>query len=138
MQSASENRFDPSFAAQVLVEIGHEQSLEKLLQKLIERVMERPYIACSQVWLIEKGDVCATCPFRSECPDQARCLHLVAGRAKSILDNGRGLGQFQMLKVRVPLGLPPLGSAVATANRAFSRDTMWMMRSTTGRRKGMN
>ena len=95
MQSASEGRFDPNFAAQLLVEIAHEQSLDKLLQKLIEGVMERPYIVCAQVWLIEKGDLCATCPYRSECPDQSRCLHLVAGKAKSILDPGKGLGQFQ-------------------------------------------
>ena len=34
MQSASESWFDPGFAAQVLVEIAHEHSLDKLLQKL--------------------------------------------------------------------------------------------------------
>ena len=88
MEPASENRFDANFITQILLEIGHEQSLEKLLQKLIERAMERPHIACVQVWLIEKGDLCATCPRRPECPDQSRCLHLAAAKAKSIVAAG--------------------------------------------------
>ncbi len=64
MEPASENRFDSNFAAQILLEISHEQSLEKLSQKLIERVMERPHIACAQGWLIEKGNLGATRPRR--------------------------------------------------------------------------
>jgi len=30
------------------------------------------------IWLIDKGDLCDTCRFRAKCPDQSRCLHLVA------------------------------------------------------------
>jgi hypothetical protein len=37
MEPTSDNRFDPNYAAQVLLEISHEQSLERLLQKLVER-----------------------------------------------------------------------------------------------------
>ena len=122
MHSGTESRFDPNFAAQVLVEIAHEQSLEKLLQKLVERVMERPYVVGTLVWLIEKGDQCGTCAFRSECPDQSRCLHLVGGKAKSILDPGQGLGQFQMLNARVPLGVTPLGIAVASGQERVVTD----------------
>jgi transcriptional regulator with GAF, ATPase, and Fis domain len=122
MQSASERRFDPNFAAQLLVEIAHEQSLQTLLQKLIEGAVEPPHIICAQVWLIEKGDRCATCPFRSECRDLSRCLHLVAGKAKSILDPGKGLGQFQALDARVPLGITPLGVAVASGQERVVAD----------------
>ena len=92
MEPEIESRFDPNFAAQVLLEIAHEQSLEKLAQKLVERAMERPHIAWAQVWLIGKGDLCATCPRRPECPDQSRCLHLVAAKGKSILGPGKGFG----------------------------------------------
>jgi transcriptional regulator with GAF, ATPase, and Fis domain len=122
MHSGSESRFDPNFAAQVLVEIAHEQSLEKLLQKLVARVLERPYVVGTLVWLIEKGDQCATCAFRSKCPDQSRCLHLVGGNAKSILDPGQGLGQFQMVNARVPLGVTPLGMAVASGQERVVTD----------------
>ena len=94
MEPTTEKRFDANFAARVPLEILQEQSLEKLLQKLIERAMERPHIACVQIWLIEKGDLCATCPRRPECPDQSRCLHLAAAKAKSIVGPGKGFGRL--------------------------------------------
>ncbi len=114
MNPTSENRFDSNFATQILLEIAHEQSLEKLLQKLIERAMERPHIACAQVWLIEKGDLCATCPRRPVCPDQSRCLHLAAAKGRSILGRGKGFGQFDPQTSREPLGVPPIGSVVVS------------------------
>lgn len=83
MEPASDSRFDPNYAAQLLLDIAHEQSVEHLLRKLVTRAVERPDLACAQVWLIDKGDRCATCPRRPECPDQTRCLHLVAGRGVS-------------------------------------------------------
>lgn len=122
MEQEHESRFDPNFAAQLLVEIAHEHSLEKLVQKLIERAMERPHIVCVQIWLIEKGDLCATCPRRPECPDQSRCLHLVAGNARSILDPGKGLGQFQTANARVPLEASWLGSVVLSSQERVVTD----------------
>ncbi len=122
MQPGTESRFDPHFAAQLLLELANEQSLEKLVEKLVERAMERPHMDGAQVWLIEKGDICATCPRRSECPDQSRCLHLAAGKAKSILPPGKGLGQFSTLMARVPLGVGPLGSAVVSGQQRFIAD----------------
>ena len=113
MEPTSENRFDPNFATQILLELAHEQSLEKLLQKLIDRVMER-HLACAQVWLIKKGDLCSTCPRRPECPDQSRCLHPVAAKAKSILGTQRGFGRIDLQTTREPLGAPPIGSVLAS------------------------
>jgi PAS domain S-box-containing protein len=89
--------------------------------KLAERVMERPHIACAQVWLIEKGDLCATCPRRPECPDQSRCLHLAAAKAKSIVGPGKGFGRINPETAREPLGTRPIGSVVVSGeNRAVS------------------
>jgi len=122
MHPDNESRFDPNFAAQLLLEIAHEKSLDKLLHKRVERAMERPHIICVQVWLLEKGDLCATCPFLSQCPDQSHCLHLVAVKAKSILDPGEGLGQFQAANARVPLGVTPLGEAVARGQERVVKD----------------
>ena len=87
---------------------------QKLLQKLIDRAMERPHIVCVQVWLIEKGDLCATCPRRPECPDQSRCLHLAAAKAKSIVGPGKGFGRLDLETAREPLGVPPIGSVVVS------------------------
>ena len=117
MEPASENRFDANFAAQLLLEIAHEQSLEKLMQKLVERVMASPHMVCAQVWLIEKGDLCANCPRRPECPDQSRCLHLAVGKAKSIVGPGKGFGRLDPETAREPLGVPPMGSVVVSGQQ---------------------
>jgi hypothetical protein len=78
VESNSDRRFDPNFATHLLLDIAHEQSVENLLQKLILRGMENPQsdLACLQIWLVDKGDLCSVCPQRPKCPDQTRCLHL--------------------------------------------------------------
>lgn len=73
----------------MLLEIAHEKSVEQILQKLVCRAVERPDLACAQVWLIDKSDLCNTCPRRAECPDQTRCLHLVAGKGAPLSDSGK-------------------------------------------------
>jgi hypothetical protein len=60
MEPASDSRFDPNYAAQMLLDIAHEQSVEQLLHKLVCRAVERPDLAFAQVWLIDKGDLCST------------------------------------------------------------------------------
>jgi len=87
------------------------------LQKLIERATERPHIVCAQVWLIEKGDLCATCPRRPECPDQSRCLHLAAAKAKSVAGPGKGFGRLDPATAREPLSVPPIGSVVSSGRQ---------------------
>jgi PAS domain S-box-containing protein len=112
-----DSRFDANFLAQMLLELANEQSLAKLLQKLIKRAMEGPHIACVQVWLTEKGDLCATCPRRPECPDQTRCLHLAAAKGKSIAGPGKGFGRLDPATTREPLGVPPIGNVVISGRQ---------------------
>ena len=112
-----DSRFDANYLTQILLEIANEQSLEKLLQKLIDRSMQGPHIVCVQVWLIEKGDLCATCPRRPECPDQSRCLHLAAVKAKSIAGPGKGFGRLDRETAREPLGAPPIGNVVVSGRQ---------------------
>ena len=114
MEPAHQSGFDPNYAAQVLLEIAHQQSLEGLLQKLVERATERPHMACCQIWLLEKGDLCATCIRRPDCPDQSRCLHLAAANGKSISEPGKGFARFAPQTAREPLGVPPIGSVVVS------------------------
>lgn len=117
MDSASDSRFDPNYAAQLLLELAQEPSVGSLLNKLVERVVERPHIVCAQVWLVEAGDLCTTCPRRPDCPDQSRCLHLVAGKAKSIAEPGKGFGRLDPKTAREPLGVPPIGTVVLSGRQ---------------------
>src|SRR6266478_6309397 len=59
MEAVSDSRFDPNYAMELLLDIGHEQSLENLLNKLVTRGVEQPSeIVCVEVWLIDKAERC--------------------------------------------------------------------------------
>jgi transcriptional regulator with GAF, ATPase, and Fis domain len=115
VEPTSDRRFDPHFGAQLLLEIAQERSAGPLLKKIVERAVEYTQFVFSQVWLIKKGDLCATCKYLPDCPDQSRCLHLVAGRGRSLPELGKGPQPFEDLNARLPLNFGPLGEAVATA-----------------------
>lgn len=115
MDATSDSRFDPNYAAQMLLEIAHEQSVESLLEKLVTRAVTRPNLACAQVWLIAPGDRCTVCPHRPICPDQRQCLHLVAGRGVSLCGDPHDVRpRFDDLTARNPLGVGLLGRVAVT------------------------
>jgi len=109
------SEFDPKIALQLLLEITKEQSLDKLLRRLVDRIFESTYIARAYVWLIEKGDICATCARRSECPDQTRCLHMVAGGRRPVSSDGDAEVEYLTGTdhlARIPLGIGVTGKIV--------------------------
>ncbi|HTL57124.1 MAG TPA: sigma 54-interacting transcriptional regulator [Candidatus Limnocylindrales bacterium] len=114
MESVSDKRFDPLLATQLLLDVAQERSVEPILKKLVDFSVERAGFSFSTVWLVQKGDLCATCMYRSECADQSRCLHLIAGKGRSLPGCGKGTQPYEDLDARVPLNLGPLGEAVAT------------------------
>jgi len=113
MLSDSDARFDPNFALQALLQIAHEHSLEDLLNKLVSLAVQRPAIACAQIWLIGPGDRCTSCPHRTRCSDQTRCLHLVADRGLSVTSSLSNTTCFDSPNARLPLGTGFLGRTVA-------------------------
>jgi len=54
---------------QLLLEIAQERLVEPILKEIVEHGSERSEYVFTQVWLVEKGDLCATRKYRSECPD---------------------------------------------------------------------
>ena len=110
----ADDQFDPAFASALLMEITQEQSLYTLLKKLVIRLLDRPHIARVRIWLIERGDLCATCVRRNDCPDQVRCLHAVASGSKAL---GSGAGTDFSINdrfMRIPLGVGVVGRIGAT------------------------
>lgn len=119
-----ETQFDPGFASRLLLEIAQEHSLEQLLKTLVRRVLEREHVARVRIWLVEKGDVCATCVRRSECPDQTRCLHAVAGGGNLISGSDQ---EEEYVKLtdrfsRIPLGAGVVGKIARTGQQIVLRD----------------
>ncbi len=88
--------------------MAQNRALPEVLRAVVEGLSQCPHVVLARIWLIKPGDICAECRFRSECPDQTRCLHLVAsagnaGDAKS--DHTRLDGAF----CRFPLGVRKIG-----------------------------
>lgn len=109
-----DRRFDPHLGVQLLLEIARERSVEPILKRIVEYAVESTEFVFSQVWLINKGDRCDTCKYRSECPDKSRCLHLVAGRGRSLPSPGKVPQPYEDLDARLPLNFGPLGEAVVS------------------------
>lgn len=101
----------------MLLDMAQEQSVERLLQKLIGSAMERTELACVQFWLVDKGDRCSVCPQRPNCPDQTRCLHLVAGGGRSLSDSGECIPRRDDPNGRMPLGTSLVGKVAATGRQ---------------------
>ncbi|MGO8698390.1 MAG: GAF domain-containing protein [Limisphaerales bacterium] len=117
MDSASNSRFDPNYAAQLLLDIAHEQSLDSLLQKVVTSAVGRAEMACAQVWLVDKGDICSACKLREQCMNQGHCLHLVAGKGVPLRGTEAEAPYFGDLKARIPLGVGLFGRVAATAQQ---------------------
>jgi transcriptional regulator with GAF, ATPase, and Fis domain len=114
MESTSDKRFDANLGVQLLLEMAEERSLAPILKKIVARAVAHTQFVFSQVWLIEKGDLCATCKYRSECADQSRCLHLVAGSGRAETSPGKQPHPYEDLTARIPLNFGPLGEAVVS------------------------
>lgn len=61
-----------------MVSMAQNRSLAEVLCAVVEGISQCKNVVLARIWLIDSGDICATCRFRPECPDQTRCLHLVA------------------------------------------------------------
>jgi transcriptional regulator with GAF, ATPase, and Fis domain len=105
-----------------LLELAQTRSVDELLKRVVSRLVERPHVAMARIWLIDRGDRCATCAQRAACADQARCLHLVASAGRSLADASadwsRLNGDFQ----RIPLGTGKIGQVVSTGKAIVVKD----------------
>ncbi|MDB5293189.1 MAG: fhlA 2 [Phycisphaerales bacterium] len=122
MEPDTDYRVDPDFALSLLLEIAQERSLGQLLQRLVRRGLERPETARIVIWLIDRGDRCATCVRRPECPDQTRCLHAVADGANPIAGPGMECEGIADCFARNPLNVGLVGRIAATGQQAALSD----------------
>jgi transcriptional regulator with GAF, ATPase, and Fis domain len=85
-------------------------ALESALQPVADATLAACDGVLARVWLTGPGDLCPGCPQRPRCPDQTRCLHLVASAGLTTrLD-----GPFR----RYPIGSTEVGRVPLT-RRAF-------------------
>jgi transcriptional regulator with GAF, ATPase, and Fis domain len=91
-----------------MVSMARNRSLAEVLRAVVQGIAQCRGVVLARIWLIERGDLCDTCRFRTECPDRTRCLHLMASAGNSMdpkADNSRLEGGFR----RFPLGVRKIG-----------------------------
>jgi transcriptional regulator with GAF, ATPase, and Fis domain len=108
--------YEPEFDSlrDLLLEIAPERSVEHLLRKVVQRLAERPHAVLARLWLLDKGDLCPSCPMRPRCPDQTRCLHLVAGAESPVAASREEARPTERELRRIPVGLGAIGRIAAT------------------------
>jgi len=92
----------------LMVKMARSRSLAELLGTITSGIARCTNVVLARIWLIEAGDICGECRLRPECPDQTRCLHLVASAGNPSDpkgDSGRLDGAFR----RFPLGVRKIG-----------------------------
>ena len=108
--------YKPEFESlkELLLDIAQERSQKKLLSMVVNRLAARPHIALARIWLVQSGDICPNCPMREECPDQTRCLHLVASAGASIVNKGEQWNRVDGEFRRFPIGTRKVGEIAQT------------------------
>jgi GAF domain-containing protein len=61
-----------------MVSIAQNRTLPEVLQAIVTNLASCQNVVGAAIWLVNQGDLCQTCRFRPQCPDQSRCLHHVA------------------------------------------------------------
>ena len=144
METLTFNQPDFDFLKRLLLEMAEECQecpLDDILGLITRRLTERPYVALARIWLIKPGDLCDTCRFREECPDQISCLHLVASAGKPQDESGEDWsgkdGDFR----RFPLGVRKVGKIGETGKPVvvmdLEKDSQWIARPEWAKKEGI-
>lgn len=122
---------------QVMVSMARNRSLPEVLRAMASGIAQCRNVVLARIWLIAPGDICAECRFRAECPDQSRCLHLVASAGNS-RDPKRDYARLDGAFRRFPLGVRKIGRVGQTGeplllpslrgDEAWIADPQWVQR----------
>jgi formate hydrogenlyase transcriptional activator len=121
--------------------IAQSQGRHPVLQMIVRGLAEQPDIALARIWLLGPGDICTACPMLNACPDQTRCLHLVASAGNPLVAAGIGdgaredwariNGQFQRIPLNSSLKLAHMattGAPIHLRIQEDGREQLWISR----------
>ena len=115
-----------------LVELAQIRRVDELLKKVVAVLAERPHIVLARIWLVDRGDICASCHMAARCPDHTSCLHLVASAGAPGSDGGHDWSRVDGEFSRIPLGVGKVGrvgaSGEAIVVKDFADDPAWLQR----------
>lgn len=99
---------DPRALQSIALAVAEARSVDLVLQHIVDGLAGEAGIGLARIWLIAPGDICPSCVVRADCPDQTRCLHLLASAGRSVHsgeDWNRLTGHFR----RIPLNVWKVG-----------------------------
>jgi transcriptional regulator with GAF, ATPase, and Fis domain len=130
---------DFRFLQSVALRVGEALTLDDVFQRIVEGLAAQADVALARVWLVLPSDVSESSGMGPECPDEARCLHLVASAGTPVAsaeDWSRLDGHFR----RVPLGgaqkvgqIGASGEPVLVSNNLA--ESQWVVRPDWARRE---
>ena len=126
----------------LVLDIAQQRSLNDLLWLIVRRLADRATIVLARIWMIRPGDICATCRFQEECPDQTRCLHLVASAGRS---GGEGTIEWSNINgyfARFPIGVCKVGRIGETGEQLvineMDANLSWIARPEWAKQEGIH
>jgi transcriptional regulator with GAF, ATPase, and Fis domain len=115
-----------------LVELAQIRHVDELLKRVVTILAERPHVALARIWVVDRGDICATCHMAARCPGRISCLHLVASAGAPRSDNNPDWSRVDGEFSRMPLGVGKIGRVGATGEaivvKDFADDPTWLRR----------
>ena len=126
---------------QVALSAAESREAGAALRAVVDGLAGKLGLALARIWLIGPGGPCEACPMRSQCPDQARCLHLEASAGNPLhgprQDWLRIDGDFR----RFPLGVRKVGHIAASGSALLvedvASDAAWIARPEWARAEGI-
>ena len=104
--------------------VAQQRSVEAVLETVVESLVDSSDLALARVWQNQPGDICTECVMLAECPDQTRCLHLVASAARpQNPESGDEWYRNDGFYRRFPLGVRRIGEIGATGESLKLSDT---------------
>ena len=132
----------PQALQSVALAVAEARSVETVLSRIVLGLLAQEGVALARIWLIAPpGDICASCPMRSECPDQSRCLHLVASAGKPAMDTGEDWSRLNGDFRRFPLNVRKVGRVGGSGEPILASthlaESPWIARPDWVRREGL-
>ncbi|MFO0792641.1 MAG: sigma 54-interacting transcriptional regulator [Candidatus Brocadiaceae bacterium] len=72
------------FFQSIALSVANERSVDVVFRNIVNGLADDRDVVLARIWLIEPGDICRICPWLKNCPDQTKCLHLVASNGLSL------------------------------------------------------
>ncbi len=77
------------FFQSIALSVANERSVNVVFRNIVNGLADDPHVALARIWIIGPGDLCNVCPWLKNCPDQTKCLHLVASNGLSLHNKQR-------------------------------------------------